>query len=142
MVQLDQSAAALQLVVEMDSAYPVAAEVAATVEHSFDSSLLPSASSTCSLLIAIQEAEHKDPSLLHLLQSVVVVEAVLVSDDQKHCLAKQIQNQGHELELHKLLSLLVDHSKEVPEGLDYFLQNSKMDNVKKIGTCGGRCSNI
>ena len=37
----------------------VAADVATTAD-SFDSSLLPSASSTCSLLIEIQEAEHKD----------------------------------------------------------------------------------
>ena len=71
-VQLDRSAAALQLVVEMDSAHPVAAEVAATVEHSFDSSPLPSASSTYSLLIEIQEAEYKDLSLLRLLQAGVM----------------------------------------------------------------------
>ena len=38
------------------------------LRDSFGSSLLPSASSTCSLLIEIQEAEHKD-----LLVVVVVV---------------------------------------------------------------------
>ena len=131
-VQLDQSAAALQLVVvEMDSVHPVAAEVAATVEHSFDSSLMPSASSTYSLLIEIQEAEYKDPSLLHLLQ-VVVVEAVWIPVDPQRCLENPIQNQGHKLELHKLLSLLVDHSKEVPEDLEYFLQNSKVELLHKI----------
>ena len=77
-VQLDLSAAACSWLFRW-ILHTLLLLVAATVEHSFDSSLLPSASSTCSLLIEIQEAEHEDLSLLHLLQAVVV-EAVLASD--------------------------------------------------------------
>ena len=100
------------------------------VEHSFDSSLLPSASSTYSLLTEIQEVEDKDLSLLHLLQAVEV-EAVWITVDPQHCLASSIQNLGHKLELHKLLSLLVDHSKVVPVEFESSLQNSKMDILHK-----------
>ena len=46
-------------------------------------------------------------------------------------LENPIQNQGHKLELHKLLSLLVDQSKVVPEEFELFLQNSKVDILHK-----------
>ena len=66
--------AALQLEVDLDLAQLVAAVVAATaVEDSFDSFSSQSASSAYSLPTAIQEDEHKDPSLLHSLQAVVVL---------------------------------------------------------------------
>ena len=120
--------AALQLEVDLDLAQLVAAVVAATaVEDSFDSFPSPSASSTYSLPTAIQEDEHKDPSLLHSLQVVVVV---LNSDCQKHYLEKQNQNQDHKLELHKLQSLSVDQTKEVLVDLELFLnplQNSSVE---------------
>ena len=60
--QLDQLAAPqLEMVVVLGSEHlAVAAADVATTADSFDSSLLPSASSTYSLLIEIQEAEHKD----------------------------------------------------------------------------------
>ena len=99
----------------------VAAVVAATAD-SFDSSLLPSASSTYSLLIEIQEAEHKD---------LLVVEVGEMPSALLLHLENPIQNQGHKLELHKLMSLLVDQSKVVPEGFGLFLQNSKMDILHK-----------
>ena len=122
--------AALQLEVDLDLAQLVAAVVAATaVEDSFDSFPSPSASSTYSLPTAIQEDEHKDPSLLHSLQLVVVV-VVLNSDCQKHYLEKQTQNQDHKLELHKLQSLSVDQTKEVLVDLELFLnplQNSSVE---------------
>ena len=58
----------------MDLTQLVAAVVAATgVEDSFDSFPSPFASSAYSLPTAIQEDEHKDPSLLHSLQVVVVL---------------------------------------------------------------------
>ncbi len=56
---------------------------------------------------------------------------MLESDDQTHYLSKQIQNQGHKLELHKLLSLLVDQAKVVRVEVVNFLQNSKMENLHK-----------
>ena len=63
----------------MDLDQLVAAVAAATaVEDSFDSFLLPSASSAYSLPIVIQEDEHKDPSLLHSLDSLQVVVLELV----------------------------------------------------------------
>ena len=107
---------------DLDLALQVAAAVvaAATVlEDSSDSSLLPFASSAYSLLTEIQEAEHKDLSLLHSLQVEV---AVLESDNRKYRLLKQNQKQDQKLESHRLQSLLVDQSKEVPVDSEFFLK--------------------
>ena len=86
--------AALQLKVDSDLAQLVAAVVAATaVKDSFDSFPSPSASAY-SLPTAIQEDEHKDPSLLHSLQVVVVLglKKVCDLDSHKEYFQKKFQN--------------------------------------------------